>query len=72
MPSNSNIFICAEMDGLPVIVGKCPKCNNGDRSLILTDYIPNPFAPENGAVFLQCIGCSSMFKKRIYEVTEEG
>lgn len=70
MQSNG-IYFGAEKDGLPVIVGKCPKCNNGDRSLILTDFIPNPFKPENGALFIQCMCCNTMYKRRVFEVTEE-
>lgn len=58
------------LDGnLPVVVGECPKCQNGDRSLVLVDYVHNPVHEDRSTVYIKCISCMGVFQSNIKEVS---
>jgi hypothetical protein len=72
MQSKNKILIGTERgSNFPVVVGSCPHCNIGNRSLILVDFVPNGFRPEYSMVYLKCIGCTSLLQKKVGEVTED-
>ncbi|CAB5220929.1 hypothetical protein UFOVP247_58 [uncultured Caudovirales phage] len=57
------------LDGnLPVIVGECPKCNSGDRGLVLVDFVNNPVSPDSSTVYLKCLCCTAVYQTNIKEV----
>ena len=56
---------------LPVVVGNCPSCESGPRSLILLDFVPNLRSPEHGNLYFKCLKCFTIVHKRVCEVTEE-
>jgi hypothetical protein len=55
---------------LPVVLGDCPNCKLGPRSLILIDFVPNLGKPDNSTVYLKCISCNSIHQRKIKEVAE--
>ena len=58
------------MDGsLPVVIGDCPRCGVGDRSLILIDYVHNPLHEDRSTVYIKCVACTQVFQTNITEVT---
>lgn len=58
------------LDGnLPIIVGDCPSCGVGDRSLILIDYVHNPVNEDRSTVYVKCVSCSNVFQTNIKEVS---
>lgn len=65
------IRICHETgSNLPVVIGDCPKCGSGNRSLILTNFALNGRNPKASMVYLKCIACLSLIEKNIMEVSE--
>jgi len=72
MQKNNEILIGTEGgSNLPVVIGNCPSCNSGPRSLILLDFVPNLRMPEYGNLYLKCMKCFTITQKRVCEVTEE-
>lgn len=72
MQSNKGIVIGTEGgSNLPVVVGNCPSCSSGPRSLVLIDFVPNIRLPEYGTLYFKCIKCFNITQKRVCEVTEE-
>ena len=73
MQENKNIILASEKgSNLPVVVGSCPSCGLGTRSLVLVDYRHNKYFPDQGLINFQCIGCSNYIIKRVFEVSGEG
>lgn len=72
MQRNKDIVIGTEGgSNLPVVVGNCPSCGSGPRSLVLLDFVPNLRNPEFGALYFKCVSCFSITQKKVSEVTEE-
>ena len=70
--SDENIRVCNELgSNLPVVVGNCPKCGSGNRSLILTNFALNGRNPRASMVYFKCIACMSTIEKLITEVSED-
>ena len=70
--SDENIRVCNELgSNLPVVVGNCPKCGSGNRSLILTNFALNGRNPRASMVYFKCIACMSTIGKLITEVSED-
>lgn len=68
-----NIVLATEKgSNLPVVVGSCPTCGLGTRSLVLIDYKHNKFFPDQGLINFQCIGCADIIIKRVFEVSAPG
>jgi hypothetical protein len=60
------------LDGnLPVVVGECPKCKNGDRGMVLVDYVHNPVNEHRSTVYIKSIACFSVYQTNISEVAED-
>lgn len=70
MQSNKGIVIATEGgSSLPVVLGNCPSCGNGDRTLVLIDFVPNGVSPEYSTIYFKCINCMSITQKRVCEVS---
>jgi hypothetical protein len=54
-----NIYVKPD-EGVPVIIGQCPECNNGHRSLIIIDF--KQTSDERGNLTMQCMACNSKYK----------
>ena len=67
--TSESIFV-ADENGLPVIIGRCPSCKRGTRSLILVDFVPKAKANAS-SVYLRCLCCSSIHHRQIKDITEE-
>jgi len=71
MQNNSNISIANERgSSLPVVVGNCPSCGVGDRSLVLIDFVPNGHELKYSTVYFKCMCCMNITQKRICDVAE--
>lgn len=58
------------LDGnLPIIVGDCPNCGVGDRSLILIDYVHNPKHEGMSTCYLKCVACTNVIQTNVKEVS---
>lgn len=67
-PISDNIFVADEA-GLPVIIGECPTCRRGIRSLVLVDFVPKARTAAS-SVYLRCVCCNSIHHKQIQDITE--
>jgi len=56
---------------VPVVVGNCPKCGSGNRSLVLTNFALNGKNPRASMVYFKCICCMGVVEKNIIEVAAE-
>ncbi|CAB5221445.1 hypothetical protein UFOVP245_157 [uncultured Caudovirales phage] len=54
-------------NSVPLVFGEC-KCESGNNSLILMDFIPNRLSPEDGAIYLKCICCSTIYQTKVKSV----
>ena len=71
--SDEQIRVCAEVgSNVPVVIGNCPKCGSGNRSLVLTNFAMNGINPSVSMVYFKCIACMSVIEKLITEVAEDG
>ena len=71
MQKSNDIIVASERGNpLPVVVGKCSHCGCGDRSLVLTQYLPNSYSPELGVMRFQCVKCFKSVHRRVCDVTE--
>jgi len=69
---SKKIRVCSEAgSSVPVVVGECPACHLGDRSLILLGYLPSFMGPAHNELFFQCVCCNEITVRRVYEVAEE-
>ena len=72
MQKSNDILIANEGGStLPIVIGSCPSCGCGDRSLILIDFVPNPVNVESSTIYLKCIKCFSITQKRVCDVAEQ-
>ena len=70
--SDDRIKVCNEGgSNLPIVVGNCPKCGSGNRSLVLTNFALNGLNPEASTVYFKCIACLSLIEKKIIDVAED-
>jgi hypothetical protein len=66
------IKVCAEPgSNVPVVVGDCPKCGSGKRSLVLTNFAMNGRNPQASMVYFKCLACMSVIEKKIIDVAED-
>jgi len=68
--SNPEQVIVGMDRNVPVIQGSCPKCNIGNRSLILIDFVPNYTKSEDGIIYMKCIGCFTIYQTKVKFVAE--
>lgn len=70
--SNDQIKICAEAgSNTPVVIGNCPHCGLGSRSLILMNFALNGHNPQASKIYFKCLGCMHLIEKTIIEVAED-
>lgn len=67
----SNTIIVVADGSLPVVIGDCPSCGAGDRSLILIDYVPNLKNDIDSSVYLKCICCNTIHQRKVKDLVEE-
>jgi len=67
---NNTISVVTDR-GVPSIIGECPNCHSGDRSLIIADFVPNRLMPVESTVYITCIGCSSIFQTKTKHISKE-
>jgi hypothetical protein len=68
--SNPEQVIVGMDRNVPVIQGSCPKCNIGNRSLILIDFVPNYTKSEDGIIYMKCMGCFTIYQTKVKFVAE--
>lgn len=44
--------------GIPLLVGQCTKCKNGEHSLIIVKYVLNMKNDKSNTIQTKCISCS--------------
>ena len=70
--SDDQIRVCNEGgSNLPVVIGNCPRCGSGNRSLILTNFALNGRNPQASMIYFKCIACLSTIERRIIDVAED-
>jgi hypothetical protein len=70
--SDEQIRVCAEIgSNVPVVIGNCPKCGSGNRSLVLTNFALNGRNPQASMVYFKCIACLGTIEKLIIDVAED-
>jgi hypothetical protein len=70
--SDEHIRVCAEVgSSVPVVIGNCPKCGSGNRSLVLTNFALNGRNPQASMIYFKCIACLSVIEKLLIEVAED-
>lgn len=67
--SAKKIVVMKEGD-IPVVIGECPKCRRGERSLVIVDYIKNTRNKDLNLVKIECVACSKELLRYVNEVTE--
>jgi hypothetical protein len=68
--SNPEQVIVGMDRNVPVIQGSCPKCNIGNRSMILIDFVPNYTKSEDGIIYMKCMGCFTIYQTKVKFVAE--
>lgn len=56
--------------GVMSVVGECPSCHRGDRSLIIVDFIPNYFSSISSTVYMKCITCDTTYESQVSALAE--
>lgn len=73
MQRSDQIKICAERgSNIPVVIGNCPNCGSGNRSLVLTNFALNGRNPQASMIYFKCIACMGVIEKKIIDVAEDG
>jgi len=67
----SNTITVASDGNLPVVIGDCPSCGSGDRSMILIDYVPNLKNSIDSTVYLKCICCNTIHQRKVKDLVME-
>ena len=71
--SDERIRVCAEVgSNVPVVLGYCPRCGSGNRSLVLTNFAMNGINPSASMIYFKCIACMSVIEKLLIDVAEDG
>ena len=56
--------------GVMSVVGECPSCQIGTRSLIITDFIQNFYTSTKGIVCMKCIVCETAYETTVSSLSE--
>jgi hypothetical protein len=71
MQKSDSIKVGSELgSNLPVVVGKCPSCGTGDRSMVLIDFVPNGVNPEHSTIYFKCLCCMNITQRKICDVAK--
>lgn len=65
--NDKDVYIAVDRS-VPVVIGNCPTCNCGSRSLILTNYSKR-MNYLNDVLQIKCVNCSNTFKTTIEYVS---
>jgi hypothetical protein len=65
--TDKDVYIAVDMS-VPVVIGNCPTCNCGSRSLILINYSKR-INYLNGVLHIKCVNCYNTFKTTIEYVS---
>ena len=69
LQKSNELKVCSEVgSNVPIVLGHCPQCGLGNRTMILIDYVPNGYQPEHSTLYFKCINCSTITQKKIIEV----
>ena len=67
--SNKPIRVVNDM-GVMSVVGECPSCQTGDRSLIITDFVQNFFSSTQSTVYMRCLACDTTYETTVSSLAE--
>ena len=56
--------------GVMSVVGECPSCQTGNRTLIITDFVQNFFSSTSSTVYMKCIVCETTYETTVSSLTE--
>jgi hypothetical protein len=56
--------------GVLSVLGKCPSCYKGDRSLIITDFEPSYFGRVHSTVFMRCLACDATYQTQVSAIAD--
>ena len=56
--------------GVMSVVGECPSCHTGDRSLIIIDFVHNFFSRTSSTVYMKCIVCETTYETTVSSLAE--
>jgi hypothetical protein len=56
--------------GVMSVVGECPSCCRGDRSLVIVDFVPNYFSSISSTVFMKCLTCDTTYESQVSTLAE--
>jgi len=56
--------------GVMSVVGQCPSCHRGERSLIIVDFLPSPFSSISSTVYMKCIVCDTTYESQVSALAE--
>ena len=68
--NSDNISVVTDK-GVPSIIGECPMCQRGTRSLIIADFVPNRLSPIESTVYIKCIACLSLYQTKTKDIAKE-
>lgn len=60
-----------EEKNMPMIIGECSKCQTGDRSLVIINYMKNNHGEHLNMVKIKCISCFKETYKYVNEITKK-
>lgn len=69
MQSNKVIKVAAD-GNVPAVIGDCPSCGAGDRTMILIDYVRNLKSDIDSTVYLKCLCCSTIHQRKVKDLAE--
>lgn len=72
MDKNNKIskIVIEEEDDIPVLRGPCPRCNSGDKTLIIINFVKNTRNERLNIVKIKCISCLKEYYKYVAELTK--
>lgn len=56
--------------GVMSVVGECPSCQRGDRSLVIIDFVPNYFSSISSTVYMKCLTCDTTYESQVSALAE--
>lgn len=64
-------LIVIEEKSMPLIIGECNKCQCGDRTLVIVNYMKNNHGNHLDMVKIKCISCFKENFKFVSEITKK-
>lgn len=66
---SKNIRVVTDM-GVMSVIGECPSCHRGERSLVIIDFVPNYFSSISSTVYMKCIACDTTYESQVSALAE--